>query len=156
MLSGYPDGRFLPDANVSRAEFSKMICTAMEFGEAAWSNVFYDVGKDDWHAPYVLSLSKLGVVTGFDGRFLPESMITREDAAVILYRAMQKKGISAEEEMSFADAEVVSDYAREAVKKLAGLHVINGYEGRFAPQDHTTRAEAAAMLINMLNVLQAD
>lgn len=156
VINGYPDGTFLPETKVTRAEFSKMICTALNLEAAVYQEAYRDVRQNDWFAPYVLSLSEKGIVTGYDGSFNPDAFISRQDAAVIAWRALEYQGRTAEARGSFDDFEEISGYAKEAVAKLAGLHVINGYEGRFAPMDNTTRAEAAAILRNVMDVLDLE
>lgn len=145
IISGKTDDLYEPGSNITRAEFSKLICKIFNFENR--SGKFADVADDSWYAPFVYALSSNGVVSGADGRFYPENDITREDAAVILYRAYNVKGINISGTKSFADDDRVSDYAKEAVSVLGNEKVIAGFEdGRFLPQNNLTRAEAAVLL----------
>lgn len=145
IISGKTDDLYEPGSNITRAEFSKLICKIFNFGNG--SGKFADIADDSWYAPFVYALSSNGVVSGADGRFYPENDITREDAAVILYRAYNVKGINISGTKSFADDDRVSDYAKEAVSVLGNEKVIAGFEdGRFLPQNNLTRAEAAVLL----------
>ena len=54
---------------------------------------------------------------------------------------------------TFADENEISDYAKEAVNALYNNGLINGIDGsRFAPANHATRAEAAKIIYNLLNM----
>lgn len=152
ILSGYTDGSFQPDNAVSRCEFAKM--TAELFGlTKASASEFSDVSSTDWFAPYVLRCAAENIVQGSDGCFYPDRSVTREDAALMLYRALKNRSISLTKSAQFRDWDNISSYAREAVSALAGEGILNGYQGYFSPQDVTTRAEAAAMLYNLLPYL---
>lgn len=153
IVSGYPDGSYLPDAKITRAEFSKLICTALRYEESEYRNEFSDVLKEDWYAPYVLSLSEKGIITGYDGRFDPNANISRQDAAVMIWRAIKNDSIDIVQSDKFKDADEISDYAMDAVTSLNALKVINGYDGMFAPLANATRAEAATILSNLLDVI---
>lgn len=154
IVNGYSDGTFLPEKKVTRAEFSKMLCLTLGLSGDSYRADFADVASDDWYAPYVLALSGKGIVNGYNGSFNPESNITRQDAAVMTWRALQLKGVAQGSKTSFADGDSVSDYARESVELLAGLGIINGYNGSFNPMGNTTRAETASILNNVLSVLK--
>ena len=59
----------------------------------------------------------------------------------------------------FSDINDVSDYAIEAVKKLSGIGIINGYDdGTFKPQNTANRAEAAKIIYAVIKTfnLQSD
>lgn len=53
--------------------------------------------------------------------------------------------------ISFKDKDLISMYASEGITALAQTGIINGFEdGNFRPQAHTTRAEAAYIILNLL------
>lgn len=153
IISGYPDGSFRPDANVTRAEFVKI--AALVFGITEDSDVsFADVKKDAWYAGYVGSLSKLGVIGGYDGRFNPDMPITRQDAACVIFRLLSLSEIvlgNAGED--FSDSADISSYAKEAVGVLRGNGVVNGNENMFYPLAKITRGEAAVIVANTLGIM---
>lgn len=143
IVSGYPDNTFKPDDKVSRAEFVKMAAAA--FGlQSDTQAEFKDVEKGHWCEKYISAAVSSGAVNGTgDGMFSPDAYITREDAAVIIYRLSD---ITAEEG-NLNDSESISAYAREGVLKLVGGGIISGDEnGYFKPADYMTRAEAAQLI----------
>ena len=151
VLGGYPDGTFKPENNVTRAEFAKMLATSLNIQATTSISTYSDVDSNDWYAPYVLALSNRGIITGYDGKFNPDGKITRQDAAVMTYRAIKSMLTSKGASVTFADEAKIADYAKEAVKELSSLKIINGYNGNFDPNNNTTRAQAATIICNMLS-----
>lgn len=144
-INGYEDGSFNPSGLITRAEFIKIVVSLAktELSESSFS----DVPADAWYNSYVGAAQKAGIAQGADGKFNPESSITRQDAAVILYRILTDDNTAFEEETKFADDADVAEYAKAAVSALGSIKVINGYEnGQFLPLGNITRAEAAQML----------
>lgn len=147
-INGYADGRFCPDKNITRAEFVKIIIGAFEIGLTNQRSVFKDVPSDAWYADYVVTAAAKNLVKGTDGSFMPDSPITRQDAAVILYRLIDGKSTGAIPD--FDDKDLIADYAADGVAELAGLGIINGYNNRFEPARSITRAEASAMIVRLM------
>ena len=154
ILSGFPDGSFGPDRDVTRAEFSKMLSAVLDIKENKETAIrFADVGDADWYAPYVLALAENGIINGYDGKFLPDDAISRQDAAVMLERAAAMQGKSFDGTVHFDDEAQIADYAKSAVSSLSSAGIFKGYEGKFYPQDRLTRAEAAVMLARIDQLL---
>ena len=149
IVSGFEDNTFRPENYVTRAEYIKLAVCAL--GMSLTSNRYFnDVADGDWYFKYVSCAKDNGMADGFDGNFRPDELITREDAAVILYRALksaEKGDIS-----SFADSGEISSYAADAVGTLSGMGIINGYNSEFMPKANAKRSEAAAMICRFLNV----
>jgi len=90
-ISGYPDGTFRPEKNITRAELVRI---AFEFSLDAKNaftklkgNVdnFKDVGKDHWAKDYIEVAAKVGMVSGYeDGTFRPDNLVTHSEALTIL------------------------------------------------------------------------
>ena len=140
-ISGYPDGRFLPEQNVTRAELCKMICVL--FG--AKDEVAYpDVTTEDWYYEFV---AKSGGYFLTDGAFYPNQPATREEVAYAVYTGMQISESVTDKSISFRDQADISTDDLEAVKKLNKIGVITGYpDDTFRPKANITRAETAAVL----------
>ena len=150
IISGYPDGSFKPDNQVTRAEFAKM--AAVAFGiEKTDATSFADVSSTDWFAGYVGALSAKEVLKGYDGKFNPNAPITRQDAACVIYRLMSTL-LTSTSSSAFADASDISAYAKDAVASLRAAGIVNGSENKFLPLSNITRGEAAVMFSNALNV----
>lgn len=156
IISGYEDGTFKPDNHVTRAEFVKMIASAFNLtGEAVGE--FTDVSSDHWAYSYIKNASAAGIINGYDdGSFNPEGIITREQAAVIIYRAISFTHNIAEGAFVFGDMSTISDYALRAIIDLADAGLINGTgDGMFSPAVSTTRAQTAVLINNAIEYISA-
>lgn len=158
VVNGRADGTFAPNECVTREEFVKM--TVLIAGGTKQSEIFFsDVPNNAWYAEYVRRGVAMGITTGISEEQFGAGMpITRQDMAVMLYRMAEKMGVSFpdSEELMFSDAEIIADYAREAVSVLSGSGIINGNpDGGFAPNQSATRAEAAAMLYRIISLKEA-
>ncbi len=154
IVSGFDDNSFKPDNSITRAEYVKLIIDAL--GISKTYNVYFeDVAEDAWYYPYVSAAKENGIVSGFDGKFNPGAEITREDAAVILYMAAEKKNIEFIPGSEFSDGSDISEYAKEAVLNLSGIGIITGSDSKFLPKNSTKRGEAAVMVYNLMNYTPA-
>lgn len=151
IINGNPDGTFAPEAQITRAEFVKIICAAFDIsGNDDIS--FKDVDNASWYAAYVKKAASAGIVNGADGNFMPDNPITRQDASVIIHRVLSSHDdVSPVSEAGFGDVNQISDYAREAVGTLWSMGLINGMDdGNFYPQNLMTRAQCAHIIANVL------
>ena len=152
IISGYEDGSFRSGNAITRAEFAKLIVSAFDI--KAKTSSFSDVSVSDWYYPYVSVAAGSGIVNGYDGRFNPNAQISREDAAVIIYRVSTELGKNYSGTVNFADLTDVSIYALTAVRGLGNAKIIKGDENMmFNPQGQLTRAEAAQLLYNFIRDL---
>lgn len=154
VISGYPDGTFAPDKNVTRAEFSKMIMAYSGLACGASSLDFADVKHDDWFYVYVSGAFEHGFINGISKtEFAPDTAITRQDVCTIIYRYLGER-LSFSKIASFADSDLVADYALDAVLALYENDILTGYEdGSFKPQNLITRAETAVILSRVTDYL---
>lgn len=148
-VDGFEDKTFRPDAAISRAEFAKIVCLMKKIDLPEYTGIFSDISASNWCCKYVQALSDRKIITGFDGKFMPEDKITRQDAAVMLARAWELDTSAVKESNVFADRKDIADYAQPAVNLLSDMGIINGYDGYFNPKGTATRAQTAAMLCRM-------
>lgn len=156
IISGKEEGKFYPDDYITREEFVKIviISAGLSLSENSKS-VFSDVQLTAWYAPYIITAQENNIIQGQgNNRFGIGSNITRQDMAVILYRAFSDKINNNATDNIFYDYNSISDYAKDAVKVLSGNGIINGTDaGYFNPTLFATRAECAKMVCNMLSVI---
>lgn len=155
IISGVGNDLFEPESFVTREQFAKLL--AEGFGlEGLGALPFADVATGDWAYPYISAVYVNGIVRGVSStQFGYGQQITRQDMAVMLYKAMLlKEEITAEEANApFGDDSAIADYAREAVYAMRARGIINGMaDGRFAPNEPATRAQAAKMLCAALGI----
>lgn len=157
-ISGYTDGTFLPDKNVTRDEFVKMIISAANLYDENAECDFSDVNENDWAYKYVASASQNGIVNGLsDSVFGKSTNITREDVAVIVARIITKLGKEPEGKVNptlFSDEDKISDYAKDSIHLLERLNIVNGFEDNsYQPKELLTRAQAAKIISLLLETI---
>ena len=92
------------------------------------------------------------VANGITDGSNPTASVTREQLAAMLYRYAGSPAVSGE--LTFADADGVSGYAKDALLWAAQNGIINGVGGgRVAPKETAERAQVAAMLARYLKSL---
>ena len=143
---------FSPADQLTRCDYLLMLVRTFGF-TAAGSDNFSDVPAGSYYASALATAKALGIAQAEAGNtFRPTAPVTREDAMVFLYRAMQKagRGISSAQDSfltRFPDGAAVSAAARPAVAAMAQAGVIKGDQvGRLNPQGTLTRAEMAVIL----------
>ncbi len=145
IISGRTAEIFAPNDNVSRAEFVKMLVSAVNKNVNAEIE-FADVSINDWYYQYIKNAYALGLIYGDEHNyFYPNAEITRQDMAVMIYRALDN--VTKGENVDFKDSNEISDYAKHAVGYLYQSNLISGIgDNIFAPLKSTTRAEAASII----------
>lgn len=89
ILSGYEDGTFRPNAQISRAEFAKIAVSFFELEDMEAENIFSDVVPGSWYESYVAAAAELGLIEGYEGGvFRPQASITRAETAAIVNRTL--------------------------------------------------------------------
>ena len=137
---------------VTRAEFATMIVKALDLKTEDTDCDFNDVNASDWYYQTVAICNANGIIQGSDSKFRPNDKITREEMAVILYRCLGDK-FKTESKGDFADNDVVSSWAVDAVGNISAAGLIKGYEdGTFKPTNSLKRAEAMVVIYRLLEM----
>ena len=149
-LSGYANGTFEPDRNMTRAEVTTMfarLLTEKMAADQTYSNTFSDVSKSHWAANYIGYMQQFGIITGYaDGSFRPDASVTRAEFAAIASRFERLT----EGTKSFSDVPS-SHWAAKYINFAATRGWVNGYaDGTFRPNNSITRAEVAAVTCRLL------
>lgn len=130
-VDGYPDKRFLPNKQVTRAEFIKMAVSAMDIEVASLSS-------GSWYAPYVVAAESAGIYkTGDFGNSNLTERMTREEMAKLAVKALGYKNVENKQWMYLASKDgIISGTA----------------PGVISPTGTTTRAQAIAVIERLLQV----
>lgn len=157
VLNGAAPGLFQPDAAITRAEFAAIVVRALGLTGDGGGKLPADVQAGDWHAPAVAAAQLHGIVGGYeDGTFRPSAAITREEAMVMIARAMKTAGMesgagNADDVLAeFADAERISGWAKEAAAAVVSQGLASGSNGQLRPGDAISRAETAVIVHRLL------
>lgn len=150
--SGYDDGSFLPNNNITRGELAAMIAR-LSYGDdlpdGIYQASFPDVDSDAWFNKYIGYLEDKDVLSGYeDGTFRPMDTITRDEISAVIARAQRYDLISYNG--IFTDV-TENDWAKDYIETLADKNIVSGYEdGTFGPYSPLTRAEAVAIINRVL------
>lgn len=133
IISGYTDGTFRPEGQITRAEFVTMcMCFYDMFDDITVSdkNIFNDVPKSHWAVGYICNAIAMKWIEGYaDGTFKPDSNITRAEVAAIVNRVTDReadteyvnKNISAVNK--FTDLKDKSYWAFYEILEAANTHM---------------------------------
>jgi hypothetical protein len=161
LINGYPDGSFAPDNDISGTEGTLMMSRLMDLvsgtiddtsgssGGIDWDRV------PDWAAEQMQTASALRIMA--QSQLYGSEKLNRLQFAVMLAKAA---GIDPEtpdeEEVAFLDQDSIPEEDLGYLCTLRTLGVIEGDSGYFAADRLVTRAEAAAMLTRVLDLLDTD
>ncbi len=159
VISGYADGTFKPQANVSREEFAKMIVVAKGLKEYKPAKAsFSDVPSSRWSFGFIEAAAKAGYVSGIGGgKFGPTAAIKRQDLAVLIVRVLGKTSAAAaiKSPVVFAnDEDKIGKYAVGAVSVAVEprVQVLRWDSSRnINPTASATRADCAYAIYNTVN-----
>jgi hypothetical protein len=139
ITAGCTPRAFCPDAHVTRAQMATFITRAARL-PAGRPGAFRDGSGP--HQPGIDALAAAGITGGCTStRYCPDALVTREQVASLLQRALRLPSRPA----SFRDVPAGSTHAG-AVGALAERGIIRGRDGRFDPKAPVTRAQMASFL----------
>jgi len=161
VISCVGNDMFEPDSDITRGEFAAIVVKALGLMRpGTGKDSFGDVSKNDSYYDAVSIAYENGIISGYgNGKFGPNDKITREQAMIIIARAMKITGLKPElkdSEVSlllanYADGADTSTYAKTSVAECLKTSVITGRTGSaIAPGDYITRAEAAVIVQRLL------
>lgn len=146
-IGGYPDGTFLPDNTITRAEFVSIIVKAFKL--VPKDNKVFNDTTNHWAKDAISIAAGNGAVGGYDSaNFGPDDKITREQMAVIIDKLISGNASAGK---AFADGAGISVWAKDAVARVSGNGIMSGYpDNTFKPGAFATRAEAVTVILNAL------
>ncbi|RIX47246.1 hypothetical protein D3P08_25350, partial [Paenibacillus nanensis] len=160
VIEGTGEGQFSPDRNITRAEFAAIIVRGLGLRLEEGAVPFSDVNESAWYSSAIETAYAYKLINGYeDGTFGPNDPITREQAMVIIARAMEMTSLKAKLPIQpaedilqpYADAAKVSDWALESIADSVKLGMITGRSStELAPKAYITRAEVAVVVQRLL------
>ncbi len=149
LMNGTADRIFSPNSEMSRAMVVTVLWRIAGSPEPTVSGTFSDVPDGQWFSKAVYWASEKGYVQGFAGKYDPNSSISREQLAAILYRY---SGLPATNGAltAFTDSSAVSSWAQTPLCWAVEKKFIGGVTAtELSPQSTATRAQVAAILYRM-------
>lgn len=153
------EGVFSPENAMTRSEFGVMVATYLNVPSAVLDNPFSDV-SDKSVANAVSQLKDKAIMYGVTPtEFAPEAPISRQQAAVVIARALEHKGVdiqSNSDYLPYSDADKISTYAAKAITNLTKLGVLKAaYENQFAPNSFVDKESAANLIASIVKETQS-
>lgn len=149
LFQGTSETTFSPDGQMTRGMVVTVLHRLENTPASGAANLFSDVPVGTWYTDAVIWANDQGIVQGTGDGFLPNSPVTREQLAAILYRYMKAQGHDVTKRASlssFSDSAAVSPWARDAMEWAVSTGLINGKTGGILdPGGNATRAEVATM-----------
>ena len=151
IINGYEDGTFRPEADITRAEFMKLLATIGEL--VPYKAIDTSI---HWAAPYWDLMNDNGVLWGLD---IPctaaalDTAITRYEMCVMLSNFCSN--VFSENFVELKNLQTaIADYSSieskyvSSVEQAYGKGILTGYEdGTFRGNDTMTRSQAAAVVV---------
>ncbi len=156
ITTGTGENEFSPNATLTRAQFIVMLMRAygIEADESSTDN--FDDAGDAYYTGYLAAAKRLGISNGVgDNMYAPEREISRQDMFTLLYRALEvleelPVAGTTSSLSDFSDADLISDYAVEAVGTLVSAGIVSGSNGQLDPLGNSIRAQMAQVIFNIL------
>lgn len=155
-INGYPDGRFAPQNEVTRAQFTTMLSRALALSsQSDLTQTFKDFGHiPEYAKSHVSQAIAAGFVKGYeDATFRPSRSITRSEITVMLMRVLgYEDKMDSTPPLAYDDADQIPDWAYPAIATASDIGIIKGRNNNmFAPGGYTTRAESVTLILRILD-----
>ncbi|HUW63490.1 MAG TPA: S-layer homology domain-containing protein [Spirochaetia bacterium] len=147
-ITGYPDGTFRPNNDITRAEFVTALVKALKLAPKS-GPIFVDT-QGSWAQSYISTAAADGIVAGYNAtHFGPNDLISREQMTAMVVRAAKLTPVPGE--LTFKDAAQIDPWARWYVVTAVKDGIVNGYpDGTFRPLSYATRAEAVTVIAEIV------
>lgn len=155
ILNGYPDGTFLPDKSITRAEFAKILVLALDLETNGKTIEFQDVSSNDWSYKYIQAAAKYLSAYRDDRNnlmYMPDAKAVREDVAVAIVIASghENDKYSLKTLNKFSDKDQISTNLRKYVAIAVENGLMSGHSnGTFEPRGYLTRAQVSKLMKNI-------
>jgi uncharacterized protein YjdB len=164
IFSGTSDTTFSPEDGMTRAMFATVLGRLYErsFGAIVPGTehsftVEGDCDYSDYYGKYLDWAAESGIITGYeDGTFRPNSTVTRQEMAVMIYRFAEFLGEDAAggAELGFTDIDEIAGWAQEAAAYCSERGLITGRtDGRFDPNTTAERQDVAAIVTRFIKAV---
>ena len=153
IMAGTDETTFEPYMELDRAMAAQLFYNLEGKPAVTGDSTFTDVTSGHWAVDAITWAAENEVVAGIgEGLYDPDSNVTREQFAQMLYNYAKYKGydLTATGDLSqFPDAGSISSWAETALSWANGKGLINGHEnGTIDPKGSTIRGQAASIMAN--------
>ena len=151
-MNGISTTRFAPNGALTRGQLVTTLYRLADTPEVTEPATFTDVKEGRYYTDAVAWAEDLGIVQGMTTTtFVPEGIVTREQAATFLYRYvtlyLKQEPIPGTDLKAYIDGEAVHSYAKTAMSWAVAEGFFEGYgDGTLRPGKTLTRAQMAKLL----------
>ncbi|MCC3374113.1 S-layer homology domain-containing protein [Cohnella sp. REN36] len=164
--------QFGSDDQVTRGEFATLLVKGLNLplrydGKKTFVDVVPELSTTTYDYAHIETAARAGIVQGLsEGYFGPSAKLTRQDAAVMIARAMKLKLATNDAKLeaalakSFLDSGKISYYARPSISAVVQQKIMSGspvtvpgqkkQSFNFNPTSNLTRAEAGKIAVELL------
>lgn len=160
IVSGENNGSFGANKNITRAEIISILVKALGLLPDDKDSSFKDVDPKSRYAREIAAAKAAGLVKGRTGDiFDPNSLIMREELAVILSNVLEYAGKKNEADQGllnkFKDHSKVSSYAKSSVAFVVEQKIMQGVSAtKLDPQSHVTKAQTVVTVMRLLRAAE--
>jgi DNA/RNA endonuclease YhcR with UshA esterase domain len=158
IVQGYNDGSFRPYETTTRLQLALIINRALGLStDKEYDGRFKDVAAK--YSAEIMAAVEAGIIKGRShDQFSPYDYVTREEAAVMVKRALDYANkeagkLDASKNINtFKDTTNIGSFAKKDVEFLYQAGIISGkLDGNFDPKGKTTRTQIVQMIYNALD-----
>lgn len=157
---------YAPNQPMTRIEFAEMISNAIATIEERTqtdiirslrpgaTQMFYDIPNDYEFYNYVLFVYNEDIMNGWAGYFNPEDTITRAEVITIMINALglESRAPMLPFETRYVDDSAIPDWSKRFIYMADEIGLVTGFpDNTIRPNALVTRAEGAAMVVNLIN-----
>lgn len=145
------NGKFDPNGDLTRGQMATMLTRLLKLA-AAESAGFSDITDETWCADAVNRCAAAGIMLGNNGKAMPNAPITRQEAMVMLARALGVAPVTDTKALAkFADADKAGTFAQGYLAALVEAGIVKGTaEGKLDPLSNITRAEMVTIVDRLI------
>ncbi len=156
LIGGFPDGRFAPEAPITRAQYAAIISKTFQVTSKNKASKFTDVRPDEEAASAIYRAHQLGFISPFpDGTFRPKQNLTKVQAIVSIVRGLKLQGGNPNMLRMYRDRAQIPSYATNTIAIATQKLLVVNYPqiDQLEPLRDITCAEVVALIYQALVIL---
>lgn len=157
ILYGVGDGTLNPTGNASRAELATILSRLLPTEHSIDLSVFEDMDAGQWYYEPIGHAAAMSLISGTGStKMSPNALATREQAFVLMARALGMTDGDHSELYAFEDWADVSSWAVPSLAALVEAGYVSGADGKLSPKNHITRQEFAQVVYSIVDRFSDD
>lgn len=160
LMVGVNATKFAPEYPMTRAMFATVLARMSGESLTGYNNNFNDISNNTWYTNAIAWAASKNIVYGSgNGNFSPNDYVTKQEVCVMMSRYAVYKDVtfSSDYTMTYADTQLINDWAKAGVAAMTKANVVSGRTSRlgtaFDPQKYATRAEVATIITKFITAM---